>query len=292
MPEIRLDRFAALHLFPRRAPCLGRIPILMYHAIQDTLAGGGAYYETSTSPSVFAGHMKYLSDNGYSTITLDEAARAVGKSLGDKRPVVLTFDDGYRNFYTAAYPVMRDLGFTGTIFLIAGATGDHRSQFKGIDCLTWSEAREMHANGISIGSHSETHPVLSEIGRPAILAELAGSKRSIEDRIGDPVRSFSYPFAFPEADEALVSYLAETLEECGYENGVSTIIGTAGPANHRYFLPRLPVNTWDDASLFRAKLEGRYDWLRVPQSAFKQMKHRLRAIRSGASRTAVPGAAS
>jgi peptidoglycan/xylan/chitin deacetylase (PgdA/CDA1 family) len=277
MPAIRFDRFASVHLFhplSRRtsASSVGRIPILMYHAIQEAPSGGGPYYETSTSPEVFARHMKFLSDHGYTTITLQQAIPALNQPLVGKRPVVLTFDDGFRSVYTIALPVMSAYGFTATVFLISGSTSDQRAQFLGIDCLTWSEAREMQEHGMSIGSHTVTHPVLATMSRSAIDEELSSSKQTIEDRLGMRVTSFSYPYAFPQADSQLVSYLAQTLALCGYQSGVSTIIGTAGPADHRYFLPRIPVNTWDDLSLFQAKLEGGYDWLRKPQHAFKLVK--------------------
>jgi peptidoglycan/xylan/chitin deacetylase (PgdA/CDA1 family) len=280
MPALRLDRFASLHLFHplsrrRNGSPTARIPILMYHAIQDAPSGGGPYYETTTSPAVFAGHMKYLSDNGYVTITLKQALSSFSQPVPHKSPVVLTFDDGFRSVYTTAFPAMRAYGLTGTVFLISGSTGDPRRRFLGIDCLTWSEAREMQEHGASIGSHTVTHPVLAEMSRPAIDEELRRSKREIEDRLGTSVTSFSYPYAFPEADHQLVSYLGAALARCGYRQGVSTIIGTAGPADHRYFLPRIPVNTWDDLSLFRAKLEGGYDWLRVAQSIYKTVRRRV-----------------
>jgi len=283
MPALRLDRFASVHLFHplsrrKNRQVIGRIPILMYHAIEDAPYDWGPYYETSTSPAVFARHMQYLSENGYTTITLRQAITALGKPWGEKRPVVLTFDDGCRSVFTTACPILRSYGFTGTVFLISRLTGDSPAPFRGIDCLTWREARETLKLGMSIGSHTATHPVLATMTRPAIDEELGSSKREIEDHLGAPVTSFSYPFAFPEANHGLVTYLEEALQRHDYENGVSTMIGTAGMADSRYFLPRIPTNTWDDVALFQAKLEGGYDWMHVPQSIYKTARRRVVSV--------------
>ncbi len=104
--------------------------------------------------------------------------------------------------------------------------------------------------------------------------ELRESKLTLEDKIGSEVRSFAYPFAFPEQDGRFAGTLRSTLQACGYEVGVSTILGSAHPSDERYFLPRLPINSFDDPALFRAKLAGAYDWLHVPQYMRKMGKRR------------------
>ncbi len=103
----------------------------------------------------------------------------------------------------------------------------------------------------------------------ALDDELTRSKQAIEDAIGDAVRSFACPYAFPEADRAFVTRLVGRLETRGYQIGVSTIIGTANRDDQRFLLPRLPINTWDDLSFFQAKLEGGYDWLHRAQYLVK-----------------------
>jgi hypothetical protein len=88
------------------------------------------------------------------------------------------------------------------------------------------------------------------------------------------VRSFSYPFAFPEHDEKFIFRLRELLHTHGYVCGVSTIIGTATSEHDWFFLPRIPINAHDDARLFRAKLEGSYNWLHIFQYASKIVRRR------------------
>src|SRR6266436_1912465 len=114
---------------------------------------------------------------------------------------------------------------------------------------------------ITFGSHSVTHADFRSLGPEQIDYELGYSKETIEQEIGAQVDSFSYPFALPDEDRDFTRYLADTLENLGYANGVSSAIGRAKPRDTRLFLPRLPVNSCDDVELFRAKLEGGYDWL-------------------------------
>jgi peptidoglycan/xylan/chitin deacetylase (PgdA/CDA1 family) len=119
----------------------------------------------------------------------------------------------------------------------------------------------LNTAGIEFGSHTVTHPKLKELGPAAVEEELRRSKETIEDKLGAEAASFSYPFAFPETMRPFVAAIKDTLLQCGYKIGVSTAIGAATAADDRFFLPRLPVNLSDDLRLFRAKLEGGYDWL-------------------------------
>jgi peptidoglycan/xylan/chitin deacetylase (PgdA/CDA1 family) len=249
------------------------------------------YYETSTSPEVFAQHMKFLRDSGYRAISLGEAADSLasaypsslalsqerggpsadGRVRGPGKPVVITFDDGYLDFYSHAYPILYEHGFTATVFVVTGFLKTQRSLFHGKECLTSSEVRDLHSKGIEIGSHTVTHPELKLLKLDAVDNEITESKKTLEDAIGGPVKSFSYPYAFPEADRGFIRSLEEMLSRSGYRDGVSTIIGTAKHGNNRFFLPRLPMNSYDDLRFFQAKLQGGYDWLHLPQVIYKQL---------------------
>lgn len=250
-----------------------RIPVLMYHSISGQLRNGHPYYETATSARVFADQMGFLQKNGYSTLSLPQAVDFLksGQALSDK-PVVITFDDGFRDFKTNAFPVLQLYGFRATMFIPTAFIGSEPKQFKDKDCLTWSEVRELRQAGIDFGSHTVSHPQLRDLSDAEIESELRASKSEIEDKTGLPVRSFSYPYAFPEGDHLFVRRLRDTLQMCGYQEGVSTIIGTAERADDQFFLKRLPINTWDDLPFLEAKLEGSYDWLRSAQYASKFIK--------------------
>lgn len=264
--RVRADRLATLYLFRpllRIIPA-GGIPILMYHSIREGSEGRHAYYETNTSPRIFAEHMKILHEEGYRALKVTKPSIGNNGSVSPKS-VVITFDDGYADFYRYAFPILTELNFTATVFVVSGLLKTHRECFKGIECLNLAEVRELHSAGISIGSHTVSHPELKRLSPQAVENEVAASKKTLEDALGAPIKSFSYPFAFPEADRRFVNRLADILEACGYENGVTTILGTARPGAPRWFLPRLPVNSCDDPGFFRAKLAGAYDWMHAPQ---------------------------
>lgn len=246
---------------------------MMYHSISESNSGNSRpYYQTATSPEVFAQHIKFLHENGYRALSLDEAVQLLAGNGSSQKSVVITFDDGLADFYSHAFPILSEHSFTATVFVITGLLKTQRTWFKAKECLTLSEVRELHSQGISIGSHTATHPELKLLKQDEVENELSGSKKTLEDVLGAPVRSFAYPFAFPEADRGLVTCLANILSRCGYENGVSTILGTAKAGANRWFLPRLPVNCWDDLRFFRAKLEGAYDWLHGPQYLVKTVE--------------------
>jgi peptidoglycan/xylan/chitin deacetylase (PgdA/CDA1 family) len=283
MSKFRSDRALTLSPLPRLLK-LGhtrtRIPVLMYHGIQDGTMTASPYFETNTSPAVFEMHLQFLRDQGYSTVCLSEAINALRLEKKEQRFVVITFDDGLSDFYGNAFPLLVKYGLNATLFVVSDFVGkrgigrqgrDGRKQ----DFMTWQEIREINAHGVQIGSHTVSHPNLYHTSPQNLECEIRLSKQTIEDNIGQPVRSFAYPFAFPEQDRMFVRNLRGVLEASEYDNGVCTVIGTACRRHNRFFLPRIPINCHDDFSLFRAKLAGDYDWLHIPQYAFKSMK-RLR----------------
>src|ERR1700674_3464392 len=200
----RLDRLATLYLGHPVARIMGlksgaRVPILMYHSISDNLfAKSQPYYQIDTSPHVFARQMKWLRHNGYRTMDLTEMLAAMEAGQDLSKTVVITFDDGYQDFYTDALPVMKQCGFMATIFLATDRIQDTSVRVEGADYLTWREVRELNAEGIRFGSHTVTHPDLRSLGPDHIDYELGYSKETIEQKLGVSIKSFSYPYAFPE----------------------------------------------------------------------------------------------
>lgn len=277
---MRLDREMTVRLFHplsklgngRREP---GVPILMYHGIETPCREGHPYYETSTSPTLFAHHMKYLRENGYTGIDLEEIPQRIATGDPKRKYVAITFDDGYRNFHTQAFPILQEYDFRATLFLPSGRVRNERLYQDGHEYLTWDEVRELRAAGIRIGSHTVTHPTLNGIDETDVEYEIGYSKQIIEDQLGETIRSFSYPFAFPERDQKFIARLRELLHTHGYVCGVSTIIGTATSKHDWFFLPRIPMNEYDDVRLFRAKIEGGYDWLHRVQYLRKCFTSRL-----------------
>jgi peptidoglycan/xylan/chitin deacetylase (PgdA/CDA1 family) len=285
---MRLDRFISVNLVhpvrhavsqlgPSAQPSPrsgGAIPVLMYHSISDEPEPGvSPYYRTTTSPVVFRRQIEYLAEQGYRTMDLDAVVALIREKtpLPDKT-IAITFDDGFRNFYLHALPVLQQYGFTASVFLPTSFIHDQRRSFKAKECLTWREVRELRRHDIRFGSHTVTHPELVELSWKEIDYELSASKQELEQRLGEPVTTFAYPYAFPQTDQEYVRTFTNILARAGYTCCATTEIGRLKPEADPYRLKRLPVNSLDDTALFAAKLKGSYDWLAGPQAFVKRCK--------------------
>ena len=277
----RLDRLITLYMASplSRVLRLGSgqcVPILAYHSISDNLFGySHPYYQINTSPCVFVSQMRWLRNAGYRTIDLHYLPTAFDSGADLIKRFVITFDDGYRDIITDGWPVMQQCGFSATIFLATERIQATPRRIEGADYLTWLDVRELYEQGACFGSHTVSHADLRSLEPQEIDYELGYSKEVIEQMLGTPVRSFSYPFPFPEEDVHFTRYLADALENHGFQIGVSTAIGRATQQSNRLFLPRLPINSWDDTELLCAKLEGAYDWMHVPQLLHKRVHHNV-----------------
>jgi peptidoglycan/xylan/chitin deacetylase (PgdA/CDA1 family) len=277
-----LDRTATVYFFhPLRRLAVRnervRIPILMYHSISDDPEERvHPYYWTTTSSWIFARQMQFLTESGYSVLTLEDSVRRIESNTPSRdREVVITFDDGFRDFYTHAFPILAKHGFTASMFLPTNYIGNDSLSFNNKKCLTWSQVHELKRAGISFGSHTMSHPKLNLLDRNAQSMEVHRSRKILEERLGEPIDSFAFPYAFPEADGPFKRQFREILQEAGFKHGVSTILGLASAADDRFFLRRLPASSRDDSDFLRAKLEGGYDWLHSAQRVTKLMKERM-----------------
>lgn len=196
---------------------------LNYHKIDH------AEHPLSVTPEEFDAQIAYLKDNGYTSITPDQIyGYLTGGEELPRRPILITFDDGYADNYENAYPILKKHGFQATIFVIV----------KYMDTpgyLTWEQAKEMSLEGISIQSHTVNHLPLSSLEQEEAAMELSDSRKIIEARTGQPVRYIAYP------EGAYNKSIEELAEKAGYRGGFSIRCGVIDRASHIFRLERIPV---------------------------------------------------
>jgi peptidoglycan/xylan/chitin deacetylase (PgdA/CDA1 family) len=219
----------------------------MYHYISAPPAGADAIrQDLSVAPDQFESHLAYLQQAGYKTISFTQLAFALSQqaALPDK-PIIITFDDGYRDQYENAFGLLRQYDFTGTFFIFTQPI-----QTANVDYLTWDMISEMHQAGMEFGSHSHTHPDLSNRNVDFLINEILTSKAAIEEHIGQPIRVFSYPAG--RYDDLTI----RVVKSASFWAAVTTEWGARHSFEKRFQMPRVRVRGNDTARHLAEKLNS------------------------------------
>lgn len=220
------------------------ISILMYHYVRvvaDPKDQVGI--NLSIKPAIFDAQMQYLADNGYTTLTMQEVYEILnGQKTLPAKPIALTFDDGYRDFYTNAWPILQKHGFKATNYVVTDFIGQE-------NYLTWPMLQELDATGrIEIGAHSRSHSDLRAISGERRWDEIIGSKSILEQGLGHPIGAFCYPAGFHNAaviaDVKRANFLTATTVEPGTKQNLQ----------FAHALPRIRVHGPDSLATWVGKL--------------------------------------
>lgn len=246
------------------------IPILTYHSIDSTSS------VISIRQDVFKEQMKYLSDNGYTTISLRQYIDRLRRGkIKNKKEVVLTFDDGFRNNYTFAFPILKKMGFTATFFLTSGFIGRtcqwHRDQsIKEMPLLSWDEIKEMSAADMEFGAHTMNHVDLTKASDIELEQEIDGSRKMIEDFLGKSVDLFCYPYG------RYSGKIETKVKNYGFLGSCSIRYGIRNHIQDQYCLRRIGTARFSTQLDFISGVLGTYgmyagcsDFLRVKEVNFK-----------------------
>jgi peptidoglycan/xylan/chitin deacetylase (PgdA/CDA1 family) len=229
-----------------------KVPVLMYHMVRESSHPAEKRY--ACSPAMFRRQMAYLKKSGYRVISLGDLATSVaGGTQLNGREVVITFDDGFRDNYTNALPVLRQYGFSAAVFVVSGSVGGAnewmvQNGYPRREMASWDELREMAEQGVEIGSHTVTHCSLDTADERSATCELRDSRQQIGERLGRPVRFFAYPYG------RLTQGTAAMVKAAGYDAACSTRSGFNNAGTDPFILRRLEIYGTDSLWRFALKL--------------------------------------
>jgi peptidoglycan/xylan/chitin deacetylase (PgdA/CDA1 family) len=210
------------------------VPILMYHYLSTPPANADIYrQDLSVPPALFTAHLDRIQADGYTVIRLYDLVAHLqqGTPLPEK-PVILTFDDGYRDNYENAYPLLRAHNMTATFFVVIEFINQERPEY-----LTWDMAREMYAGGMSIEAHGLDHSSLRKRSRADLEFQALRSYETIQDRLGVRPRFLSYPAGEYDADTIAV------LRAADYWAAVTTVQGATHQSDQLFELRRVRIRS-------------------------------------------------
>lgn len=229
------------------------VPILMYHHVEEIAEAQPNWI----SPKLFDWHMSYLKEKGYHVISLDKLVDDIKNQRRLKpKTVVITFDDGYENNFTNAYPILKKYQYPATIYVTSANVGQE-------GFLTVEQMQEMMKNGITIASHTKNHAYLPNLSQEEQQIEITESKRDLEQMLGVSIQHFSYPHGgFREDTKQMV-------KAAGYLSGATTNRGFDKLDKDVYELNRVRLSDKDikEQYLF-AKFSGYYNSLRKAKKPY------------------------
>jgi len=219
----------------------------MYHAIGTPL-DGDAHCLYNMAFAVFRKQMQCLAAQYADSIV----SLGIPPFRGDSMRIALTFDDGYRDNLTVAAPLLVELGIPFMVFVTTGAVAERKAGF-----LSPEEVRELAGlPGATIGSHTVSHPRLTDCDERGLKGELNSSKAFLEDLLGKEIDSISYPHG------AVNRRVRDMAESAGYRIGATSRFDINKPLRDPLLLCRTDIWAGDDASIFEQKLRGDCDWYR------------------------------
>lgn len=219
--------------------------VLLYHSISGMNSKQDSF-KLNISTELFKKQMAYLA------------------GLRQKREFLVTFDDGFENFFTNAYPVLLRYNIKSIVFITVDfidkkiSLSDFCPTDIEIKPLSWEQIKEISNNGIEIGSHSLSHPNLLVVDSKTAKSEIAGSKKITEEMISKKVKYFAYPHGSKQSYNTTIKKI---VKESGYEKAYTNILGFNTKDTDPYDLRRIRIYSNDNMFRFKMKIRGAYNWV-------------------------------
>jgi len=261
-------------------PSGGKTPVkvLIYHRV----AGDKEIrrnYSWNVTPAQLRSHLSLLDKWGFTCISFEDYSLILnGKLTLPKKPIILTFDDGYTDVHESVLPCVRDFGAKATIFALGDRNirtnkWDEPMGVLGASLMSDDQIVDLHRNGFEIGSHSMTHKNLSRVSREEAWEEIVKSKDALENLVQSPIRCFAYPFGANNEE------LKTMVQACGYEYGCGVFSGPPRFTSDLFDIRRIPITSTTNVLSFAMKLLTPYEyygWLRW-EAGEKVSAHKSRA---------------
>ncbi len=229
--------------------------ILMYHSIENP-SGKNALRSLFVTPRMFRFQMWYLKTAGFKVVSLREILDFIRRGGSCERLVALTFDDGFQDFYSNAFPVLKAYGFPSTVFLVSDLIGKE-NLWEEPDCrrklLEWDMIIEMKDRGVSFGSHTKTHPFLSRLSDVQLSREVRESKVMLEERLESGIEFFCYPYGDYD------NRVSDAVIRAGYQGAVTTKRGPIYGGDDPFGMRRSFIRRNTHPLLFIYKLHSGYE---------------------------------
>ena len=240
------------------------IDVLMYHSISDE---GGP---TSIPGPIFAEQVKALADTGYHIADFVDLVdwRDGGKAL-PKKTAIITFDDGFMDFRDTAWPILKEFGFSATVFVPTDCVGDAES-WDGANepprkLMDWSDILALHKEGVQFGSHSLNHANLTQLDNESLNLQLRQSRSNLENALDQPVDVFAAPYG--AVNKTVLAAIADY-----YDIAAGTGLGRMDESADIFNVPRLEMHYFRNIALWRKYLEGKAG----PYLTFRKIARSLR----------------
>jgi peptidoglycan/xylan/chitin deacetylase (PgdA/CDA1 family) len=220
------------------------VPVLTYHYIRDAVPPSEELsYHLSVKVADLESQFSYLAQSGFHTLSLGDLYESlVNRTPLPPKSVIITFDDGFRDFYFNAFPLVKKYNLRVVSFYVVGYTNYP-------NYMSWSMLKELHNSGlVDIQSHTMSHFLLTGLSPEHAKSEIFESKRILEEMLGKKVSYIAYPYG--DYNEEIVNMV----REAGYRLAFSTRPGSELRSGEQFFLRRMNVSGFDTLETFKAKL--------------------------------------
>lgn len=231
---------------------MARVTVLMYHMVSDPVTAADRPF--CCPEQMFRSHLKYLRGADYELVSLDRVLAHLDGNAIKKDSVAITFDDGFRDNYDNAFPLLQEFAVPATIFLVTSTIGGtnrwmENRGFSTRPMMGWQHAAEMAKSGIVLGGHTLTHPRLTGLADADVKSEVGDCARIIADRTGFPTDQFAYPFG--DFDGRVRDIVAAS----GYRLACSTRSGFNAPMTDAFSIRRIEVAGTDTVAMLKRKMK-------------------------------------